>query len=329
MPGRKYTQPNSSYRYGFNGKENDNEVKGEGNQQDYGMRIYDPRLVRFLSVDPITKSYPELTPYQFASNTPIQAIDLDGLEAIAYVEALALYSNGDVHIKVPNITITFQVLNLSSIHNNDLRIDEISRKSASILRSNLMGSNSASRNTLFTAEKGKVKQTNNWKNIQVTYDVANVDVRYENISSRNQIRDNTPVLTIVDGYSPEGKFLGLQIGMAATVQAGSVSKTSDAVSSGLLAAHEISHTLGAEDNHGCNNCLMASDNPNSTMSGWNSSMKSSEVVNMLEGIIGSWERTWQTVSEAKKGSPAKIQNIKGNADKSIHESDNKGQIKIK
>jgi hypothetical protein len=34
-------------------------------------------------VDPLTKGYPELTPYQFASNTPIQAIDLDGLEAYA------------------------------------------------------------------------------------------------------------------------------------------------------------------------------------------------------------------------------------------------------
>ncbi|SDH43243.1 esterase/lipase family protein [Chitinophaga filiformis] len=69
------------YRYGFNGKENDNEVKGEGSQQDYGMRVYDPRVGKFLSVDPLTKSYPELTPYQFASNTPIQAIDLDGAEA--------------------------------------------------------------------------------------------------------------------------------------------------------------------------------------------------------------------------------------------------------
>ena len=69
------------YRFGFNGKENDNEVKGEGNQQDYGMRVYDPRLGRFLSVDPLTKSYPELTPYQFASNRPIDANDLDGAEA--------------------------------------------------------------------------------------------------------------------------------------------------------------------------------------------------------------------------------------------------------
>ncbi|MBS1735236.1 MAG: hypothetical protein JSS98_01355, partial [Bacteroidetes bacterium] len=47
-PGREYSPSSSSghYRYGFNGKENDNEVKGEGNQQDYGMRFYDPRLGR-------------------------------------------------------------------------------------------------------------------------------------------------------------------------------------------------------------------------------------------------------------------------------------------
>ena len=35
---------------------------------------------RFLSVDPLTKKYPELTPYQFASNRPIQGIDRDGKE---------------------------------------------------------------------------------------------------------------------------------------------------------------------------------------------------------------------------------------------------------
>jgi len=80
MPGRSFNS--NSYKYGFNGKENDNEVKGTGNQQDYGMRIYDPRLGRFLSVDPITSSYPELTPYQFASNNPIEFIDFDGLEGI-------------------------------------------------------------------------------------------------------------------------------------------------------------------------------------------------------------------------------------------------------
>ena len=68
-------------RYGFNGKENDNEVKGiEGSQQDYGFRIYDPRLGKFLSVDPLTKKYAHYTPYQFSGNKPIKFIDLDGAE---------------------------------------------------------------------------------------------------------------------------------------------------------------------------------------------------------------------------------------------------------
>jgi RHS repeat-associated protein len=82
MPGRVFSS--GSYRYGFNGKENDNEVKGTGNQQDYGMRIYDPRVGRFLSVDPLTAHYPWYTPYQFAGNKPIQFIDLDGAEETLY-----------------------------------------------------------------------------------------------------------------------------------------------------------------------------------------------------------------------------------------------------
>ena len=56
-------------------------MKGiEGSQQDYGMRIYDPRLGKFLSVDPLTRKYPWYSPYQFAGNKPIQFIDLDGGE---------------------------------------------------------------------------------------------------------------------------------------------------------------------------------------------------------------------------------------------------------
>jgi RHS repeat-associated protein len=79
MPGRRYNNTNQ-YRYGFNGKENDNEVKGEGNEQNYGMRIYDPRLGRFLSVDPVASEFAWNTPYAFAEDDPINFIDFDGLE---------------------------------------------------------------------------------------------------------------------------------------------------------------------------------------------------------------------------------------------------------
>ena len=78
MPGRNFNAGN--YRFGFNDKEMDNEISGNGNSCDYGFRIYNPRLGRFLSVDPLGKSYPWYTPYQFAGNKPIWAIDLDGLE---------------------------------------------------------------------------------------------------------------------------------------------------------------------------------------------------------------------------------------------------------
>ena len=70
----------SEYKYGFNGKENDDEVTGDGNFQDYGFRVYNTRLGRFISVDPLTIKYSYWTPYQFAGNMPIKYIDLDGLE---------------------------------------------------------------------------------------------------------------------------------------------------------------------------------------------------------------------------------------------------------
>lgn len=76
MSGRQYNAA-TGYRYGFNGKEKDKE---SAVQYDYGFRIYDPRLVRFKSVDPLANSYPYYTPYQFAGNSPIELIDIDGGE---------------------------------------------------------------------------------------------------------------------------------------------------------------------------------------------------------------------------------------------------------
>jgi RHS repeat-associated protein len=71
-----------NYRYGFNGKELDPEgMGGGGSTYDYGFRIYNPAIAKFLSIDPLYQKYPFYTPYQFASNTPISAIDIDGLEA--------------------------------------------------------------------------------------------------------------------------------------------------------------------------------------------------------------------------------------------------------
>jgi RHS repeat-associated protein len=66
------------YRFGFNGKEKDNEIKGTGNSLDFGARIYDSRLGKFLSLDPLMAKFPNKSPYDFAGNSPIANIDKEG-----------------------------------------------------------------------------------------------------------------------------------------------------------------------------------------------------------------------------------------------------------
>ncbi len=73
-----------NYRYGFNGKENDDEVKGEGNSIDFGARMYDPRVGRWFKMDPLVGRYPHLSSYNFAANSPLQFIDPDGKKIIIY-----------------------------------------------------------------------------------------------------------------------------------------------------------------------------------------------------------------------------------------------------
>src|SRR5690606_13653173 len=71
-----------AYRYGFNGKEKDDNGEWSNVAYDYGFRIYDPTIARFKSTDPLTYSFPQFSPYQFAANSPIKYVDLDGLEAL-------------------------------------------------------------------------------------------------------------------------------------------------------------------------------------------------------------------------------------------------------
>ena len=80
MPGRKFN--GGDYKYGFNGMENDNEVKGNGNSVDFEARMYDPRLGRWQAMDPLAAKFSSHSPYNFVLNTPLNAIDPDGRDVI-------------------------------------------------------------------------------------------------------------------------------------------------------------------------------------------------------------------------------------------------------
>jgi RHS repeat-associated protein len=86
-PGRKFVKGSSKYRFGFGSKEKDNEMYGEGNAYDYGARIYDPRLGKWLSTDPLQQKYADLSPYNYCANSPISAKDPDG-KVIIFINGL-------------------------------------------------------------------------------------------------------------------------------------------------------------------------------------------------------------------------------------------------
>ncbi|MEZ4776128.1 MAG: DUF6443 domain-containing protein [Bacteroidia bacterium] len=75
----------------FNGKELTSDLNIDW--YDYGFRWYMPDIGRFVSVDPLADKFTYLTTYQYAENTPVQAMDLDGLEAIYVNPNMSIYDN--------------------------------------------------------------------------------------------------------------------------------------------------------------------------------------------------------------------------------------------
>ena len=66
-------------RYAYNGMEKDPEIKGEGNSFTTEFRQYDPRLGRWLSLDPLMSMFPDMSPYVAFDNNPILYVDPYGL----------------------------------------------------------------------------------------------------------------------------------------------------------------------------------------------------------------------------------------------------------
>ena len=77
-------QTATTYKYGFNGKENVDDVYGNDVAVDFGARIYDVRLGRWLSVDKKEINYISNSPYIVGLDNPIIFIDTDGKGILNY-----------------------------------------------------------------------------------------------------------------------------------------------------------------------------------------------------------------------------------------------------
>ncbi|WP_299897650.1 DUF6443 domain-containing protein [uncultured Aquimarina sp.] len=70
----------SEYRYGFQGQEKDDEIKGEGNSVNFKYRMHDPRIGRFFAVDPLADEYSYNSPYAFSENRVVDGVEFEGAE---------------------------------------------------------------------------------------------------------------------------------------------------------------------------------------------------------------------------------------------------------
>ncbi|MBR9861650.1 hypothetical protein GYB22_13075, partial [bacterium] len=78
MPGRSMTNSPNGYSFGFNGKEKMQSINDQGDVLDFGARIYNSSLGKFLSVDPQLNDWTANSPYSFAANSPVFCIDFNG-----------------------------------------------------------------------------------------------------------------------------------------------------------------------------------------------------------------------------------------------------------
>jgi hypothetical protein len=106
-PGRVFQL--EEYRFGHQGQEKEGEISGEGSVYSYEYRMNDARIGRFFSIDPLEFLFPHNSPYAFSENRVVDAIELEGLQAVTVRSSKT--SSGKTLI---NITINAVVYNEST-----------------------------------------------------------------------------------------------------------------------------------------------------------------------------------------------------------------------
>jgi len=125
---KTFCSGDGDYRFGFNGMEKDNEIKGKGNSLDFGARLYDSRLARWTSLDPLMTKFPSHSPYNFVANSPIIYMDEDGkdisvhgVSAIKYKAQLQQKTTLTVHLNEKTGQVTFSGIPLTDVDFDLLR----------------------------------------------------------------------------------------------------------------------------------------------------------------------------------------------------------------
>ncbi len=183
------------YKYGFQGQEKDDEIKGEGNSYDFGARMLDARVGRFISLDPLVRDFPFYSPFQFAGNSPIMAIDLDGLELqISNTVMTMKEGKGSSELTyATDIHIHYKILNLTGKKIEGInKITEWASERSKLIYSDKTGLGNF---VISFDENGNNKTASNYRLIG---NIKKFTSTYESVSSINEIKNDDYVIVLVD-----------------------------------------------------------------------------------------------------------------------------------
>jgi RHS repeat-associated protein len=76
----------------------DPEIKGEGNSYTTEFRQYDPRIGRWLSIDPKMNKYPHFSPYIAMDNNPIYLTDIKGDDAVVGIRGNKITISAQIYL---------------------------------------------------------------------------------------------------------------------------------------------------------------------------------------------------------------------------------------
>lgn len=99
MPGRYFSS--DGYRYGYQGSEMDNELKGNGNFYTTFYRGLDPRVARWITIDPMANKFPWQSPYISMDNNPILLTDVLGSETDPPTKEIPVYNVNLPEVNLP------------------------------------------------------------------------------------------------------------------------------------------------------------------------------------------------------------------------------------
>ena len=140
---KRFGKEGDNYRYGFQGQEMDDEIKGPGNSINFEYRMYDPRIGRFFMVDPLAADYPWNSLYAFSENRVIDGIDLEGLE---FSKSTGIDPNTGKTV----IKITVRVSTKGSSEMPNETMEELKKRSSEMFSS--VTASASTENTIYVGE---------------------------------------------------------------------------------------------------------------------------------------------------------------------------------